>query len=672
MPNIQVLPTLVADMIAAGEVVERPGSVVKELMENAIDAGAKNITIELRAGGTPYIRVTDDGCGMSPEDAGVAFLRHATSKLTSARGLEAIGTLGFRGEALAAISAVSRVELTTRQRGAETGTYVALEAGEIQEMRPAGCPEGTTMIVRDLFFNTPARFKFLKSDRAEAQNCIAAALRCALGHPQVSVKCIRDGRDVFFSPGDGRLDSCVYSLLGRDVAQGFLKAESEWGGVTVRGFISSPRAGRGNRGGQYFFCNERSIHSTMLQSALEQAYRNSIMVGRFPACVLYITLPCGAVDVNVHPTKNEVKFSDEKSVFDAVYHAALGALEQENALPARAQEASAPRFVQQRLPETKPEPERFTPQQLRIPTGGGSSPAATPKPREDFYRRMNAEEYRRELKSGAQRTEIPARPAFGEIKYGAQRPEAPVRPTGEAVKYSALRQDMPAHAAQGEINYNALPIRSPSISYAAREQNGIEVQHVQSGAEETPFCVIGEVFDCYILVQRGEELVLIDKHAAHERILFDQLKAQKRSVMSQTLLMPVTLTPGEADAQLLLENVPTLEKLGFEIEPFGADSVVLRAVPADTDEAEAKPMLEEILETLRAGLKPDSESALDEILHTIACKAAIKAGRGSAMQELDALARRVLTGEVRYCPHGRPVSIVLSKKELDKRFGRLG
>ncbi len=664
MPNIQVLPTLVADMIAAGEVVERPGSVVKELMENAIDAGAKNITIELRAGGTPYIRVTDDGCGMSPEDAGVAFLRHATSKLTSARGLEAIGTLGFRGEALAAISAVSRVELMTRQRGAETGTLVVLEAGEIQEMRPTGCPEGTTMIVRDLFFNTPARFKFLKSDRAEAQNCVAAALRCALGHPQVSVKCIRDGRDVFFSPGDGRLDSCVYSLLGRDVAQGFLAAESEWGGVTVRGFVSSPRAGRGNRSGQFFFCNERSIHSTMLQSALEQAYRNSIMVGRFPACVLYITLPCGAVDVNVHPTKNEVKFSDEKSVFDAVYHAALGALEQENALPARAQEASAPRFVQQRLPETKPEPERFAPQQLRIPTGGGSASTATPKPREDFYRRMNTEDYRREIKSGTLRPEMPARPAQGEANYSA------LRSAQGEVNYSTLRSK------QGEFNYSALPIRSPSIPYEVREQNGIVVRHVEikhaSDTEEAPFRVIGEVFGCYILVQQGEELVLIDKHAAHERILFDQLKAQKRSVMSQTLLVPVTLTPGEADAQLLLENAPTLEKLGFEIEPFGADSVVLRAVPADTDEAEAKPMLEEILETLRAGIKPDSESALDEILHTIACKAAIKAGRSSALQELDALARRVLTGEVRYCPHGRPVSIVLSKKELDKRFGRLG
>ncbi|MBR4058071.1 MAG: DNA mismatch repair endonuclease MutL [Oscillospiraceae bacterium] len=664
MPNIQVLPTLVADMIAAGEVVERPGSVVKELMENAIDAGAKNITIELRAGGTPYIRVTDDGCGMSPEDAGVAFLRHATSKLTSARGLEAIGTLGFRGEALAAISAVSRVELMTRQRGAETGTLVVLEAGEIQEMRPTGCPEGTTMIVRDLFFNTPARFKFLKSDRAEAQNCVAAALRCALGHPQVSVKCIRDGRDVFFSPGDGRLDSCVYSLLGRDVAQGFLAAESEWGGVTVRGFVSSPRAGRGNRSGQFFFCNERSIHSTMLQSALEQAYRNSIMVGRFPACVLYITLPCGAVDVNVHPTKNEVKFSDEKSVFDAVYHAALGALEQENALPARAQEASAPRFVQQRLPETKPEPERFAPQQLRIPTGGGSASTATPKPREDFYRRMNTEDYRREIKSGTLRPEMPARPVQGEANYSA------LRSAQGEVNYSTLRSK------QGEFNYSALPIRSPSIPYEVREQNGIVVRHVEikhaSDTEETPFRVIGEVFGCYILVQQGEELVLIDKHAAHERILFDQLKAQKRSVMSQTLLVPVTLTPGEADAQLLLENAPTLEKLGFEIEPFGADSVVLRAVPADTDEAEAKPMLEEILETLRAGLKPDGESALDEILHTIACKAAIKAGRSSALQELDALARRVLTGEVRYCPHGRPVSIVLSKKELDKRFGRLG
>lgn len=306
MPDIQILSPHLADLIAAGEVVERPASVVKELVENAFDAGARTVTVELRGGGATYLRVTDDGCGMAPEDAGIAFLRHATSKLHDEQGLEAIGTMGFRGEALAAISAVSHITLTTRRRGAPGGTHMTLDAGEIQDMYETGCPEGTTMIVRDLFYNTPARRKFLKTDRAEGAACAAAALRCALGRPDVSVRCIRDGEELFFSPGDNKLDSCVYSLLGRELAKTLLPCESEVDGVRVHGFISSPAAGRGSRAQQHFFCNGRWIRSAALQTALEQAYRNTLLVGRFPACVLYVELSCAAVDVNVHPAKTEV------------------------------------------------------------------------------------------------------------------------------------------------------------------------------------------------------------------------------------------------------------------------------------------------------------------------------------------------------------------------------
>lgn len=638
MPNINILSPLVADMIAAGEVVERPGSVIKELMENAIDAGAKNITVELRGGGAAYIRVTDDGCGMSPEDAGVAFLRHATSKLSDARGLEAIGTLGFRGEALAAISAVSRIEMTTREKGAETGCLVALEAGDIQEMRPAGCPEGTTMIVRDLFYNTPARFKFLKSDRAEAQNCVNLALRCALGHPEVSVKCIRDGQDVFFSPGDGRVDSCIYSLLGRDVAQGFLKAESEADGITVRGYVSSPRAGRGNRGLQHFFCNGRAIRSATLQAALEQAYKNTLMVGRFPACVLYIDLSFAAVDVNVHPTKSEVKFSDERKAFDAVYHAALGALEQENALPARPTGVSAPKMVSPSAAPRAAAPAA----QLRMPLIPAAPKAEMPAPRDDFYRKMTAETFRETLRAPAPRQEKPK--------------EAPLK--------------------------SVLPVASPTREYARSAEAGLQIQKAipqsapiepEAETEEIPaFRLVGEAFGCYILVEVGEEMLLIDKHAAHERVIFDRMKAEKRAVMSQSLLLPVTFTPGEADTELLLENAAALEKLGFEIEAFGRDSIVLRALPADTDAADALPMLEELCEKLRRGGESELGGVQDELLHTVACKAAIKAGRSSTPKELEALAEKVLRGEVKYCPHGRPVSVTMTKKELDKRFGRLG
>ena len=309
MPVIHVLSPHVADLIAAGEVVERPASAVKELLENAVDAGARTVVLELRAGGRDYIRVTDDGVGMAPEDAGVCFLRHATSKLSDERGLEAIGTLGFRGEALAAISAVSRITLTTRRRGAAMGVRVEAEAGEIVSMEETGCPEGTTITVRDLFYNTPARQKFLGTDRSEGAACVQSALRTALGRPDVSFRCLRDGQEEFFSPGDGTAKSAVYALLGRDAAAGLLPVETESDGVTVKGFVSAPGYCRGNRGAQYFFCNGRPIRSRALQAALEQAYKNTAMVGKFPGCVLYITLPNGLVDVNVHPTKAEVKFA---------------------------------------------------------------------------------------------------------------------------------------------------------------------------------------------------------------------------------------------------------------------------------------------------------------------------------------------------------------------------
>ena len=339
MSVINILSPHVADMIAAGEVVERPASVIKELCENALDAGAKNITVEIRGGGATMIRVTDDGCGMSPDDAGVAFLRHATSKLRDERGLEAIATMGFRGEALAAISAVSKIRLVTRERGAAEGTLVTLEAGEIREMQPFGCPEGTTMEVRELFYNTPARQKFMKSDRAEASACQTAALRCALAHPEVSFRFLRDGEEQFFSPGDGREDSCIYSLLGRAVATDMLKCAGDNDGVRVSGYVSSPAAGRGNRSAQYFFCNGRAIRSQLLLSALEQAYKNSLLTGRYPACVLYLTLSYGSVDVNVHPAKTEVKFSEERKVFDAVYYAVLSALAGEERTKAPADQA---------------------------------------------------------------------------------------------------------------------------------------------------------------------------------------------------------------------------------------------------------------------------------------------------------------------------------------------
>ncbi len=628
MPVINILPPHVADLIAAGEVVERPASVIKELMENAFDAGAQNVTVEIRGGGVPYIRVTDDGCGMAPEDAGVAFLRHATSKLQDERGLEAIGTMGFRGEALAAISAVSHIELTTRRQGDQEGTLVTLNAGDIQEMGPVGCPEGTTMIVRDLFYNTPARLKFLKSDRSEAAACVQAALRCALGRPEVSVRLIRDGSEEFFSPGDGRQDSCAYALLGRELATSLLPCRAEDEGMKVTGFVSSPASGRGNRGAQYFFCNGRFIKSQLLQAALEQAYKNSLLSGRYPACVLYLDLGLGSVDVNVHPAKTEVKFSYERRVFDLVYHAALAALQGED----RLNDASAPMAQ----PATQ-------------------KPAA-PKP--DFFRSMSAAQYR----TAAVPAAAPVSAGKDSFWGGSVSLHAPEMP-----EQTRLPLDPPPVSTRFEPKtQETTGFAAPSIPQNV--ENSVQNVEISPVPDHK---ILGEALKTYILVEVGEELLLIDKHAAHERMNFDRLKAMDRQILSQNLLAPVTLRPNAGDGELLEQNGELLSELGFEIEPFGRGEYIIRAVPADILPSDAVPAIEEFLEKLHRGKAPDPQSVKDELLHTVACKAAIKAGWDTSRAELSRIVEEVLSGRVKYCPHGRPVSAVLSKKDLEKMFKRI-
>ena len=642
MPDIQILSPHLADLIAAGEVVERPASVVKELVENAFDAGARTVTVELRGGGATYLRVTDDGCGMAPEDAGIAFLRHATSKLHDEQGLEAIGTMGFRGEALAAISAVSHITLTTRQRGAAAGTHMTLDAGDIQDMYETGCPEGTTMIVRDLFFNTPARRKFLKSDRAEGAACAAAALRCALGRPDVSVRCIRDGEEVFFSPGDNKLDSCVYSLLGRDLAMSLLPCAGEADGVRVHGFISSPAAGRGSRAQQYIYCNGRSIRSAALQAALEQAYRNTLLVGRFPACVLYIELSCAAVDVNVHPAKTEVKFTHERAVFDAVYYGARAALEAE-----REPVTTLPKAVK---PEPAPKADPFVP----------SAPKAAP-------------------------AQHPSAPAPAAPAFAPARTYAPAVPAEEAVAFRSPTASAfaaprvapppafvtPARPAPGTPPEPVVPVAQPAQT--AIEQEPVIPSPLESAAPpaEPPARLIGEAMHTYILVEKGETLILIDKHAAHERINFDRLRQSPADIPSQTLLEPLPFTPDASDADVLQQYGDVLAELGFTLEPFGRNDYILRGVPAQLDAADALPALEEICAQLRHGARMDAQSVRDEVLKTVACKAAIKAGWQTEPEELLRLADAVCAGEVKYCPHGRPVAVTLTRRELDKLFKRI-
>ncbi len=621
MAKIYQLDVHVADLIAAGEVVERPASVIKELMENSIDAGATIITVEIKNGGMIYMRVTDNGCGIASEDAETAFLRHATSKLRDERGLEAIATLGFRGEALAAIAAVSKIELLTRELGADEGTSVSVEGGIVRDKSAAGCPEGTTMIVRELFYNTPARLKFMKTDKAEGAAVTAQVFSCALSHPEVSVRYIKDGKEECHTPGDGRMDSCIYSLFGRDYAKGLQEAKSEDGSVSVTGYISTPAGARGNRSHQYFFVNGRYVKSKTLQAALEQAYRNTLFTGRYPTCVLYVKLSPGEVDVNVHPTKTEVKFVKDRQVFDCIYYAALAALEKDAPRPEiTLTEATKNSIADYALPT-----QEKTAQQIE----------SRPEQLNDAIRTVEA-------KTGGFSREFVSRvPSVREpLSY------APVR-SHPSVPYETSKKPLLPD------DYSAEPLE--------------EIDAMPAGKA---YSVIGETLGTYILVEKGDSLWVIDKHAAHERIHFDRLKAEKQVIMSQMLLEPVICDLGKEETALLLDNRQLFERLGFIIEPFGQTAFAVRQVPSDMEPFDIDTTLDEMLQILRRGGSLDSGLLYDELLHTVACKAAIKAGRRSEKLEIETLVDRVLSGEVRYCPHGRPVAMELTKTALDRNFKR--
>ena len=640
MAEINILSPHLADLIAAGEVVERPASVIKELCENAFDAGAKNVTIEIKDGGMTFIRVTDDGCGMSPEDAGVCFLRHATSKLKSQSGLESIGTMGFRGEALAAIAAVSHIELQTRRQGENEGTRLVLDYGEISEMTAWGCPEGTTVTVRDLFKNTPARLKFMKNDRTEGSACASIALRCALGRPEISVRLIKDGGEEFFSPGDGKISSCAYSLLGRDIAGSLLQISSADQELSVSGYTGSPKAGHGNRAKQFFFCNGRCIKSQLLQAAVEQAYKNTLLTGRYPSCTVYLSINPAAVDVNVHPAKTEVKFRQERAVFDAVYYAVLAAVQGEG-----------------------------KPSEIRL------SPAAPAEAKKDFYKSMGAAEFREKYST-------PPVPAHSQPPQG----KAPGGYRGTIVLGGSGSGGSGSRFCETPSKYNAVPTGGDTGTPAPLQtvfEKLMEPAAAQTVAEEplpqqeplspalSDFRLIGEAMKTYIIAETPEGLLLIDKHAAHERMIFDRLKAQGHEIMSQSLLLPVTVKLPPDSMEALEQNGELLERLGFELEPYGADCVVLRGVPADTAADDVGAMVEEICEKLKKFAMLSGEDACDGILHTVACKAAIKAGYKTSAHEQEEIIKQVVSGAIRYCPHGRPVSVTITKKQLDKDFSRI-
>ncbi len=690
MPQINLLSPHVADLIAAGEVVERPASVIKELMENSFDAGAKHVTVEISDGGATMIRITDDGCGMAPEDAGIAFLRHATSKLHDEHGLEAIETMGFRGEALAAISAVSHIELYTRRPEDAEGTYMTLTAGEIDEMEPTGCPTGTSICIRDLFYNTPARLKFLKSDRSEASACVQAGLRCALGRPEISVRFLRDGKEEFFTPGDGEMSSVCYALLGREISSTLLPVNSSDEGLGLKGFISSPAAGRGNRGAQYFYVNGRFIRSSLLQAALEQAYKNTLLTGRYPACVVWLEIRPGAVDVNVHPAKTEVRFSEERRVFNLLYQAALETLHGENRVVAEEPQTKGEAKQTDRLSEPKTGTHAAETTEAVFAPAPSTAATEEAAPAIPAHVASRAEATLRAATGSAYETvPVPAWRQTAEPVTSAEQGTAQVsgeaemnghgQSTGSDPAASPFREGSPARqqslftaAASAETEKTGMKTAPVSEERQAAPERPVEnsVQDVDK-FQVPDHKIVGEALKTYIIVEVEGRIILIDKHAAHERMNFDRLRAQQREIHAQQLLVPITKRVTAEELGLLEEFGELFEEFGFEIEPFGEHEVILRAVPADILPDDALPALEEILEHLEEGDTPDPGSARDELLHTVACKAAIKAGWNTGMAELERIAQEVLSGRVKYCPHGRPVSATVTRKELDKLFLRI-
>lgn len=646
MAIIHELSPHLADLIAAGEVVERPASVAKELIENAIDAGSTRITVEIENGGISYLRIADNGCGMSAEDAPIAFRRHATSKLRTEADLTAIGTLGFRGEALAAISSVTRIDLFTRQKGAIAGLHLHLEAGEIQTQEEAGCPEGTTIVVRDLFYNTPARMKFLKKDFTEAGYILGVVQHAALSHPEIAFCLIRDGKQVFSTDGKGKLMAPVFAVFGKEMTANMIEVpRCERNGMTAYGYIVKPHAGRPNRSMQHFFVNGRYVKSRLMQAALEEAYRNAMITGKYPSGAVFLELPLAAVDVNVHPAKTEVKFSQEKPVFEAVYAACKNAISANDNMPHLIHQEK--KTVEEKLKENVPvyTQQRFAVSKPEIPVSPASKTLEPPE-LEDFL------------------VAVPPRAKKPSLSgtYAAA-PRIIQENLSDVVFHQSSEEPMPER--------KPTPIAQAPFKPIAKSDDDAKPNTVQrlepldSGAR-----VIGECFQTYLIAEDRDGLILIDKHAAHERLLFNKLR-QETEIPQQELLTPVIVELTGEEASAVESGLEEIRQAGFAIDSFGENSFAVRSVPAYLDSADVPSVIGELAEKLMNS-RTAVPDRLDDLIHTVACKAAIKAGKASTRIELQDLCDRVLADkEVQSCPHGRPTTVRLTKYELDKMFKRV-
>lgn len=624
MPKINVLPKEIYQLIAAGEVVERPSSIVKEMIENSVDAGAKNITVEIKNGGSTYIRITDDGCGIEKDDIKKVFVSHATSKISQKDDLNSISTLGFRGEAMASISAVAKVELLTKAENEDFGTRYEIAGGEEISFDNAGCPKGTTIVVRDIFFNTPARMKFLKKDVTEGNSVAGIVDRMAISHPDISFRFIRDGKQVLITSGRGELISTIYSVFGRDVSDALIPVDYSYENMRITGFVSKPTSSRKSRAMQFFFINGRLIKSQTAMAALEQAYKNSIMVGRFPMCVLNIELNPSLVDVNVHPAKIEVRFANEKPIFDLIYYGVKSAVE-------------ADRTVKEAA---------FTPtieQVYDIPEKSYSSKIDFFKKKED---KPVQQTFRAEPEKDFWRVSAPTRDFSGKAEES------------EVVKIPVIQAVEPEEF--------TVPIKQQEEEI---EQDDKRI--IVDDGENISFRLVGEAFKTYLIVEIDKELYFIDKHAAHERMNYERFKAQS-TVEAQMLLAPVAVNLSKDEFDTVTENAELLNQCGFETEPFGESTVVVRAVPSLVGDSDVKDLITEIAQKLlehKTDILPDK---IDWIYHSASCRGAVKAGDKTTPQEQELFVKKLLSmPEIRFCPHGRPVFIKISKYDIEKQFGRV-
>lgn len=673
MGRINLLNKETSELIAAGEVIERPCSVIKELIENSIDSGADNITVEIKNGGISYIRVTDNGCGMSAEDVPVAFLRHATSKITSKEDLNSICTLGFRGEALASICAVAKVEVLTKTPGSLYGTHYVIEGSEEKLKEQSGCPEGTTIIIRDIFYNVPARLKFLKKDTAEGNAIADITSKIAISHPEISFKFIRNNRQEFITPGDGELYSSVYSIMGRDFAESMIPVKYKLNGVKISGFTVKPLLGRPKRNFQYFFVNGRYVKTYTCTLALEEAYQNSIMEGKFPACVLLIDISPGMLDVNVHPAKIEVRFTDDRVVHDGIYFSVKNAILADSKPMEMQIKPSIPDY-------TRPLPESFnTGNQL---TFGNAPVSVNEVPNES----VNTPVYGSASVSTAKTYDsaagvLPPKSSFVMAEHPQPEPVyEQVKPVTVNVEYN----DSDSDQYQTDIPYNTeVPPEEALSEIPKTEPHTAEYKYINTAAKQEPsvseknekeifFRIIGEAFKDYIIAEVDNEIIFVDKHAAHERILFERLKAGQQQLQCQMTLVPVDVMLSNDEFDALVQNKETAFKLGFSFTERRGTSVSVNGIPSILDGCDISDLVIELAHNFSVNKNNPMPVILDDMYHTFACKAAIKANDNNSLKELSSIVKTLLEDErIRYCPHGRPVMFKISKYELEKQFRRI-